>query len=145
MMQKTVRLVVAALLGFVVGSVTNMAIVVVGPILIPPPPGVDMSTMESLAETIHLMGPLNFAAPFLAHALGTFSGVFVCCLLAGERRNLLAGILAVLFLAGGIAASTMIPAPLWFIAMDLLLAYLPMAWLGLLLANRVKPISNSQA
>jgi hypothetical protein len=145
MMQKTVRLVIAALLGFVVGSVTNMAIVVVGPILIPPPPGVDMSTMQSLAETIHLMGPLNFAAPFLAHALGTLSGVFVCCLLAGARRNLLAGILAVLFLAGGIAASTMIPAPLWFIAMDLLLAYLPMAWLGLLLANRLKPISNSHA
>lgn len=135
---------IAALLGFVVGSVSNMAIIVVGPILIPPPPGVDMSTMESLAETIHLMGPQHFAAPFLAHALGTLTGVFVCCLIAGERRNLLAGILAVLFLAGGIAASTMIPAPLWFIAMDLLLAYLPMAWLGLLLANRMKPIAISE-
>ena len=142
-MQQTVRLIVAVPLGFIAGSVVNMAIVVVGPILIPPPPGVDMSTMESLAETIHLMGPVNFMAPFLAHALGTLSGVFATCLIASARRNLLAGIMAVLFLAGGIAASTMIPAPLWFIATDLLLAYVPMAWLGLLLANRIKPMPNS--
>lgn len=35
------------------------------------------------------------------------------------------------FLAGGVAAAFMIPAPAWFIALDLLLAYLPMAWLAI--------------
>jgi len=139
-MSSIIRLIVAGVLGFVAGSVVNMGIIIVGPALIPPPPGVDMSTMESLAETIHLMGPVNFIAPFLAHALGTLSGVFVACLLANDRRNAIAGVLGILFLAGGIAASTMIPAPLWFIVMDLLLAYLPMAWLGLLFANRAKPL-----
>jgi hypothetical protein len=34
------------------------------------------------------------------------------------------------FLVGGIAASAMIPAPTWFKALDVVLAYLPMAWLG---------------
>lgn len=33
----------------------------------------------------------------------------------------------------------MIPAPKWFIALDLVAAYLPMAWLGLSIANRLKP------
>lgn len=33
----------------------------------------------------------------------------------------------------------MIPAPTWFIALDLVVAYIPMAWLGLTLANRIKP------
>ena len=37
-------------------------------------------------------------------------------------------------------ASLMIPAPAWFIATDLLLAYLPMAWLGLRGANKMRPV-----
>jgi hypothetical protein len=32
----------------------------------------------------------------------------------------------------------MIPAPKWFLAVDLLLAYLPMAWLGGTLAGRLR-------
>jgi hypothetical protein len=35
-----------------------------------------------------------------------------------------------LHLMGGIAAAFMIPAPVWFVVLDLTLAYLPMAWLG---------------
>lgn len=34
------------------------------------------------------------------------------------------------FLLGGIAAATMIPAPTWFIVVDLLFAYIPMAWIA---------------
>jgi hypothetical protein len=30
----------------------------------------------------------------------------------------------------------MIPAPTWFIALDLLAAYLPMAWLGIQIGDR---------
>ena len=46
--------------------------------------------------------------------------------------------LVLLFLAGGIAASFMIPAPAWFIALDLLLAYIPMAWLAVQIGARMK-------
>lgn len=136
-----IRNTVALLAGFFAGSIVNMGIVVVGPILIPPPPGVDMSTMESLAETIHLMAPINMLAPFLAHALGTLVGTTVACIISTNRK-LVAGLMAVFFLTGGIAASTMIPAPMWFIASDLLFAYIPMAWLGMNIANRLKPGST---
>ena len=42
----------------------------------------------------------------------------------------------VAFLAGGVVAMTMIGGPIWFNACDLLLAYIPMAWLGSYLAGQ---------
>ncbi|MCG8416161.1 MAG: hypothetical protein MI746_18235 [Pseudomonadales bacterium] len=144
-MNPLLRTVLAVIAGFVCGSVVNMVIVTVGPILVPPPPGVDMSTMESLAETIHLMGPINFAVPFFAHALGTLVGVLLACLIISNNRSRMAYGMGALFLAGGIAASVMIPAPAWFIAVDLLLAYLPMAWIGLTLAERIKPLAAAES
>jgi len=50
--------------------------------------------------------------------------------IAGSHKARFAYAVGVVLLAGGIAASSMIPAPGWFIALDLLLAYLPMAWLA---------------
>jgi hypothetical protein len=38
--------------------------------------------------------------------------------------------LGVFFLLGGIAAAFMIPAPTWFIILDLVAAYIPMAYLA---------------
>jgi hypothetical protein len=38
--------------------------------------------------------------------------------------------IGVLFLIGGTAAVMMLPAPMWFSALDLIVAYIPMAWLG---------------
>ncbi len=141
-MHPIIRIMFAVLTGFIVGSIVNMSLVTIGPILVPPPDGVDMSNMESLAETIHLMEPLNFLAPFLAHALGTLTGVLTTCLIADSHRSRLAYGMGVLFLLGGIAASVMIPAPLWFIVIDLVFAYLPMAWLGILLAVRFRPLTG---
>lgn len=37
---------------------------------------------------------------------------------------------------GGIAAAFMIPAPAWFVVLDLAVAYLPMAWIGGKLGDR---------
>ena len=74
--------------------------------------------------------------PFLAHALGTLAGAWLAALLAASHKMGLALGIGVLFLAGGISAVVMLPAPLWFEVLDLLLAYIPMAWLGGRLAIR---------
>jgi hypothetical protein len=42
------------------------------------------------------------------------------------------------FLCGGVAASFMIPAPKWFVALDLLAASLPMAWLATRVGTRFR-------
>jgi hypothetical protein len=130
---------IALVVGIVAGGAVNMAIVTVGPMLIPAPPGTDMTTPEGLRAAMPLLEPRHFVMPFLAHAAGTFVGALVGALLAASHRKLIAYGIGAVFLAGGIAASFMIPAPVWFIAVDLVVAYLPMAWLGLTVANRMKP------
>jgi len=40
----------------------------------------------------------------------------------------------------GAINACMIPAPMWFEIVDLLLYYVPMIWLGNVLANRLGPI-----
>ncbi|MFN2239832.1 MAG: hypothetical protein ABR524_10615 [Thermoanaerobaculia bacterium] len=129
--------VLALIAGIVIGGVVNMAIVVLGPSLIPPPAGVDTSNAESLARSIHLFEPRHFVMPFLAHALGTLAGALAAYAIAITYRRGIAMAIGGFFLLGGLAASVMIPAPAWFIALDLLAAYLPMAWLGAWLGARL--------
>lgn len=131
------RNILAVVFGFVAGSVVNMALVTIGPRVIPAPAGVDVSKAESIAASIHLFEPKHFVFPFLAHALGTFAGALVAYLVAASRRTVFAFVVGGLFLAGGIAASFLIPAPAWFIALDLVAAYLPMAWLAMQVGRRM--------
>lgn len=58
-------------------------------------------------------------------------------LIAVSYRPHIAYIVGLAFFAGGIAASFMIPAPKWFIGLDLVFAYFPMAWIGVTLAGRI--------
>ena len=132
------RNIAAVVAGLLVGSVVNMAIVMLGPALVPPPPGVDMTTAEGLQQAMPLLQPKHFVAPFLAHAVGTLVGALLAYGIAGSRKTLFAWVIGVLFLCGGIAASAMIPAPTWFKAADLLFAYLPMAWLATLIGARMR-------
>lgn len=137
------RNVLSGIVGLLLGSAVNMAIVMVGPSLAPPPPGVDVTNSEALRESIHLFEPRHFAAPFLAHALGTLAGSFVAYLLAGSRKWAIAYLVGAVFFAGGVAASSMIPAPVWFVAVDLVFAYLPMSFLGAGLGNLVQSRARS--
>lgn len=134
---KLLRNILAIVAGIILGSVVNMAIVMLGPSLIPPPAGVDMTTPEGLAAGIGLLEPRHFIAPFLAHALGTLVGALVAYLVAASHKARFAYAVGVLFLIGGIAACFMIPAPVWFMAADLLLAYLPMAWVATKVGGRM--------
>ena len=70
--------------------------------------------------------------------MGTLVGALLAYGIAGSRKTVFASAIGVLFLCGGIAASAMIPAPTWFKAVDLLFAYLPMAWLATLIGARMR-------
>ena len=133
-MNKTLRNILAIVAGAVVGSVVNMGIIMVSSSIIPPPEGVDNTTVEGLKAGIHLFQPKHFLFPFLAHALGTFVGALLTALIASTRKMLFAMIIGVFFLAGGIANILMLPSPLWFTIVDLAVAYLPMAYFATKLA-----------
>lgn len=135
-MKRVLRLVLAVVAGLFVGSIVNMALVTAGGHVVAPPAGADVTTTEGLKASMHLFAPRHFLFPFLAHALGTLAGAFVATLATPGRTRGPAWVVGACFLAGGIAAVCMLPSPLWFAATDLLLAYLPMAWLGHRLAPR---------
>jgi hypothetical protein len=103
---------------------------------------VDVTSAESLSKAMQLFEPRHFVMPFLAHALGTLAGAYVAYLIAASHKLPIAFVIGTVFLCGGIAASFMIPAPAWFIALDLLAAYLPMAWLGGRLGARLEHASS---
>jgi hypothetical protein len=134
---------VALVVGLLVGGVVNMSLVTLGPSVFPVPAGVDVTRVESLAASIHLFEPRHFVFPFLAHALGTLVGAFLAFRLAASRKRALAWVVGALGLAGGVAAARMIPAPTWFVVLDLVGAYLPMAWLGAALAGRRQSLPHA--
>ena len=142
-MPQLLRNVFALLVGIVIGGGVNMALITLSPSLIPPPAGVDVNSAESLSKAMHLFEPRHFVMPFLAHALGTLAGALAAYLIAATYKAPMAYVIGAVFLCGGVAASFMIPAPAWFIALDLLAAYLPMAWLGVQIGSRLQRGSNS--
>lgn len=137
-MNPIVRNVLAVIGGYIAGSFVNVGLIMVGPMIIPPPAGVDIMDMESLAQNIHLFGPHQFIFPFLAHALGTLAGALLAYRLAASRRDIMAWIIGACFLLGGITSVMSIPAPVWFMVVDLVFAYGPMAWLAIYLARKLE-------
>lgn len=125
-----VRNIIAVIAGILAGGVVNMGIITLGPMVIPSPPGVDMSTMEGIAAAMPLMEAKHFLVPFLAHALGSFVGALVAALIAISHKMGIALGIGAFTMLGGIIAALMIPAPLWFEAVDIIFAYIPTAWIA---------------
>lgn len=130
------RNVLAVILGLVAGNIVNMALIAIGHVIVPPPAGFDGNSLEGVASTIHLLRPIDFIVPFAAHAAGPLVGVLCAMFIAASGRKVIAIVLGCIFLAGGIAANIMVPAPMWYRAVDLSLAYVPMAYLGWKLSGK---------
>lgn len=131
------RNIVGLLGGLVLGGLVNMGLILLGPSIIPPPPGVDVTNSESIAASMHLFEAKHFIVPFVAHALGVLVGAIAAFFIAASYRPQIAYLVGAVFFAGGIWASMIIPAPTWFIGVDLVFAYFPMAWIGAKLAGRI--------
>lgn len=129
-MNPRLRNILALVVGFVIGSVVNMCIIQVSGSIIPPPNGADMTTMEGLKAAMHLFEPKHFLMPFLAHAIGTLAGAMCTAWIAVSNKMRYTMSIGLIFLAGGIASVIMLPSPLWFTLLDLIVAYIPMAYLG---------------
>ncbi len=135
-MNPIVRNILAVIVGFIVGGVVNSGIATLGPMVIPPPEGVDVTTVEGLIASMSLFSPQHFIAPFLAHALGTLVGALVASLIAASHNFKFAMAIGALFLLGGITMVVLAGGPIWFIVLDLVVAYIPMAFLGWKLSGK---------
>lgn len=135
-MNLIIRNILGVIIGVISGSVINMAIINISGSIIPPPAGADITTEEGLKASIHLFEPINFLMPFLAHALGTFFGALICVIIAASHHMKLALGIGTLFLIGGFMMVMMLPSPLWFDVLDIVGAYLPMAFLAVKLMKK---------
>jgi hypothetical protein len=122
--------ILAVVSGLILGSVCNMFLISISGSVIPPPIGVDVSTMEGLKAALPLFEPKHFLFPFLAHAVGTLTGALFATMIAKSKQRGMSMIIGILFLIGGIINIVMLPSPIWFSVTDLLLAYIPMAYWG---------------
>ncbi len=74
---------------------------------------------------------------FLAHALGTIVGALIAGRIATTHKMKFSLAIGGLFLLGGIMVNFMLPGPSWFALADILIAYIPMAWIGGKLAEKL--------
>ena len=128
----------AVLVGLTIGSLINGAIISISSTVIAPPDGVDVNTVEGLKAGINLFEPKHFLVPFIAHAMGTFVGSILTTIIAVTHKLKFALAIGIIFLMAGIVNVIMLPAPVWFNISDLLLAYIPTAFLAYKLVNKNK-------
>lgn len=135
-LNSTVRNILAFLAGFVALAVAKYVAIKLGAAVIPPPAGVDLSTMDGFKAAIPLYEVRQWLPVFFEHAVGSMAGGAVAALLAASHPMRLALGIGALHMAGGIAAALMLPFPVWVVTIDLLVMYLPMAWIGGKLGSR---------
>lgn len=131
-MNPTLRNILAVVAGVVACLFMNGTLLGAMMKLNPGPAGFD----PNVPDTYVLLGARHLLNPFVAHALPSLVGAGLAALLAAHSHRTMALVVGFVHLLGGIAAAFMIPSPVWFIALDLVVAYLPMAWLGWKLSGR---------
>ncbi len=126
---KIVRGILAIILGILVGSIVNGVIILLSFKVFGAPEGINLFDAESFKANADKFTALNFVGTLLAHQLGTLAGAFVAALIAPGRKVIFAIAIGLWFLLGGIYAATLVHAPIWFVAADIVL-YIPMALIG---------------
>ncbi len=137
-MHPTLRNILAVLAGIVLGGILNMTIINITGNIVSLPEGVNPNDIESIKQNMHLYEAKHFVFPFLAHALGSLLAGFVAAFLSVSNQIKLAIFAGGFFIIGGIMMAKMLPAPIWFEALDVIVAYFPMAFLGGKLAINFK-------
>ncbi len=125
-MSPILRNVLAVITGAIVCMVLNGVLLGLMMKTIPPPVGFDAKDLS----TYGLLQAKHLTSPFVAHALPSLIGGSLAALIAATRKMTFALVVGGIHMMGGIAAAFMIPAPAWFVVLDLSMAYLPMAWIG---------------
>ncbi|MBK9289644.1 MAG: hypothetical protein IPN38_18725 [Flavobacteriales bacterium] len=131
-MNPILRNILAVIIGFAVCLTLNGLLLGLMMKAIPPPTGFN----ANVPATYSLLQAKHLLSPFMAHALPSIIGGLLAALIAANRKMTFALVVGGLHMIGGIAAAFMIPAPAWFVVLDLAVAYLPMAWIGGKLGDR---------
>jgi hypothetical protein len=135
-MNAALRNTVAVIAGFVALAVAKYLAIKLGNAVIPPPAGVDLSTMDGFKAAIPLFEAKQWLPAFFEHAMGSLAGGAVTAFVAVSHRMKLALVIGALHMVGGMAAALLLPFPIWVVVIDIVAMYLPMAWIGGKLGSR---------
>ncbi len=135
-MNPIIKNILAVIFGWIGGSIINMGLIKIGHGLFPIE-GIDLNDMNALAEVMPTLEFKYFIFPFLAHALGTLVGAAIAGLIAANNKMKFSLSIGGLFLLGGIMVNYLLPGPTWFAVVDIVVAYIPMAWFGGILAGKL--------
>ena len=128
-MKTIIRNTLALFAGGLIGMVVNMGLIITGNQLFPFE--FDMNPMNAMNWELKY-----FIFPFLAHAIGTLSGAYIAAKFSDRYHMIFAICIGLFFLLGGTTMVFILPAPVWFIILDLVIAYIPMSWLGWKMSNK---------
>lgn len=116
----------AVIAGLLVGMVVNLLFIQLNLQFFPLPDGVSMSDQEAFKDAVAEQPAAAWIGVILAHLGQAFVGGWVAARLGASKPVLLAMIVGVLSLAGGVANAIMLATPAWtWIEMPL---YLLVAW-----------------
>ena len=125
-MNSIIKNILAVIIGVTIGMVVNMGLIIIGSKIFPYPS--EVYFLDATSWDIKY-----FIFPFLAHAIGTLAGAFSSIKISKNIINAI--IVGIYFVSGGIYMVVILPSPIWFICLDLIIAYIPMALLGWKLNN----------
>lgn len=123
------RTVMAVVAGMVALVLVVALVEMLGHVVYPPPPNVDMTDPDQLNAMIGQLPTGALVSVVMAWALGSLAGGFVAHRVANRHRLMAALIVGGIMLALVIANLLMIPHPAWMTVAGLALP-LPLAWLG---------------
>ena len=103
----------AVFVGMFVGGVLNMAIIMANMALFPAPEGLDFNDAVAMADYIASLPQAGFILPWVAHLTQALVGGWIAARLGASRPVLLAMIVAVLTMLGGVANMLQYAGPWW--------------------------------
>jgi hypothetical protein len=116
----------AVIAGLLVGMIVNMLCIQLNMVFFPLPEGVSLADQEAMKAAVANAPTASWIGVIVAHLGQAFVGGWVAARLGASRPILLAMIVGVLSLAGGLANAIMMATPAWtWIEMPL---YLLVAW-----------------
>ena len=114
------RVVLATIIGFIVGNGVNFAII---NLCMPVQVEAGADQYEAMLEMMNSFTAMDYMIPLAAHVFGILAGLIVARLIC-KTSNIPIYIIGGLHMVGTVINIFMIPAPSWFIVVDLILPIL---------------------
>lgn len=133
---KMVKNILSIIMGLAASSFIIFALEVLGHIIYPLPPDLDLNNMEAVKAFTGTAPPIVFVLVIIAYAVGSFVGGLVAAAIAVNNKMTKAITVGGILMGLGAYNLFMIPHPVWTIIISIFL-FIPCSWMGGILGIRI--------